>query len=114
MPMIYRAATGTLEDALPKAAGGLPMGIMEGQTYEATPVPLAPGECLLLFSDGVTDAVNGRKETFGLKGIHAALKGETLRGSKAIGERLVKAVKLHAAGQAQADDITLVCVGRPG
>jgi serine phosphatase RsbU (regulator of sigma subunit)/pSer/pThr/pTyr-binding forkhead associated (FHA) protein len=113
-PMLYRGATCTLGDAMPKEAGGLPMGIMDGQIYEAQQLNLEPGDCLLLCSDGVTDAVSVRGETFGLKGIHAALKGENLRGPRALGERIVKAVKLHAAGRSQADDITLMCVGRAG
>jgi len=112
MPMIFRAATGVLEDAMPKEVGGLPMGIMDGQTYDAHRLPLVPGDCLVLFSDGVEDAVSTRNERFKIDGVHAALKGEGLRTPHGIGERIVKAVKLHAAGRAQADDITLICVGR--
>src|SRR5262249_3492039 len=58
MPMLYRASTGTVEDAMPKSAGGMPMGIMDGQSYEAHRLTLAPGDSLLLCSDGVTDAVS--------------------------------------------------------
>jgi sigma-B regulation protein RsbU (phosphoserine phosphatase) len=112
MPMLFRGATGAIEDAMPKETGGLPMGIMDGQTYDAHQVPLGPGDCLLLFSDGVPDAVSTRGETFGLKGVHTALKGEGPHTPRGLGERIVKAVKLHAAGRAQADDITLMCVGR--
>jgi serine phosphatase RsbU (regulator of sigma subunit) len=114
MPLLYRQATKTIEDAMPKEAGGLPMGIMDGQVYEAHRLSLAPGDCLLLFSDGVTDAVSVRGDSFALKGIHTALTGEALRGARAVGERIVKAVKLHAAGRPPADDITLMCVGRVG
>jgi len=112
MPMMYRASTGVLEDAMPKEAGGLPMGIMDGGTYESYQMSPQPGDCLLLFSDGVTDAVNIRGEQFHLKGVNAALKGETGLTASAVGERIVKAVKLFAAGRDQADDITLMCVGR--
>jgi serine phosphatase RsbU (regulator of sigma subunit)/pSer/pThr/pTyr-binding forkhead associated (FHA) protein len=112
MPLLYRGATSSLEDAMPKETGGLPMGIVDGQTYDAHRLPLAPGDCLLLFSDGVPDAVSVRGDSFGLKGIPAALKGEGRLTARGLGERIVKAVKLHAAGRAQADDITLMCVGR--
>jgi serine phosphatase RsbU (regulator of sigma subunit)/pSer/pThr/pTyr-binding forkhead associated (FHA) protein len=114
MPLLYRGAKGTLDDAMPKETGGLPMGIMDGQSYGAHRLTLAPGDCLMLFSDGVTDAVSVRGDSFGLKGIHTALKGENLRGSRALGERIVKAVKLHATGRPPADDITMMCVGRIG
>jgi sigma-B regulation protein RsbU (phosphoserine phosphatase) len=112
MPMIYRASTGALDDAMPKEAGGLPLGIMDGQSYEAYPVPVTPGDCLLLFSDGVPDAASVRGDTFTLKGVSAALNGEAGLNARAVGERIAKAVKLHAAGRDQADDITLMCVGR--
>jgi serine phosphatase RsbU (regulator of sigma subunit)/pSer/pThr/pTyr-binding forkhead associated (FHA) protein len=114
VPLLYRGATGAVEPAMPKETGGLPLGIMDGQSYEAHRLPLAPGDCLLLFSDGVTDAVSVRGEAFGQSGVHTALAGEPLRGPRALGERIVKAVKVHAAGRAQADDITLMCVGRSG
>jgi serine phosphatase RsbU (regulator of sigma subunit) len=113
-PLLYRGASGAAEDALPKEAGGLPMGIMDGQSYEAYTVPLAPGDCLILFSDGVTDAANVRREKFGRKGIGSALTGAGPLGARALGERVIRAVQRHAAGGAQRDqdDITLVCVGR--
>jgi serine phosphatase RsbU (regulator of sigma subunit)/pSer/pThr/pTyr-binding forkhead associated (FHA) protein len=111
-PLLYRGSTGAVEDAMPKEAGGLPMGIMDGQSYQAEMLPLAVGDCLILFSDGVTDAASVRNESFGLKGIHAALKNDGPRSARALGERIVKAVKLHASGRAQNDDITLMCVGR--
>jgi serine phosphatase RsbU (regulator of sigma subunit)/pSer/pThr/pTyr-binding forkhead associated (FHA) protein len=111
-PMLYRAGDGSLGDAMPKEAAGLPLGIMDGQSYEAYPIPVAPGDCLLIFSDGVQDAASVRGDTFALKGVHTALKGDKGLNAQAVGERLAKAVKLHASGRDQADDITLMCLGR--
>jgi sigma-B regulation protein RsbU (phosphoserine phosphatase) len=99
---------------MPNGLAGLPMGIMDGQSYEAHRLLLGPGDCVLFFSDGVTDAMNLRNEGFLAKGIHAALTSEGPRNPRALGERIIKAVRLHASGRAQNDDITLVCVGRAG
>jgi sigma-B regulation protein RsbU (phosphoserine phosphatase) len=112
VPMLYRASSGALEDAMPREVGGLPLGIMDSQSYEAYAVTLGVGDCLLVFSDGVPDARSVRGDTFTLKGVSAALKGETGLNARAVGERIAKAVKLHATGRDQADDITLMCVGR--
>jgi serine phosphatase RsbU (regulator of sigma subunit)/pSer/pThr/pTyr-binding forkhead associated (FHA) protein len=112
MPMIYRAATGALEDAMPKEAGGLPLGIMEGTTYDSYTVAMVPGDTLLLFSDGVPDARNMRDEAFNIKGVVTALNGDKGMSTRAVGERIAKAVKLHATGRDQADDVTLMCLGR--
>src|SRR5262249_20779955 len=55
-PLLYRRATGAVQDAMTRDAAGVPLGIMEGADYTASQVVLQPGDCLLLYSDGVTDA----------------------------------------------------------
>ena len=67
---------------------------------------------MLLFSDGVPDAYSVRNEAFQIDGIYAALAEGGPFSPQAAGERIVKAVKQHAAGRSQHDDITLVCFGR--
>jgi sigma-B regulation protein RsbU (phosphoserine phosphatase) len=73
-------------------------------------VQLAPGDCLLLFSDGVTDSLDGTGRAFGRKGIEAVLR--EAGSPREIGQRVLDAVRRHAAGCSQSDDITLVCFGR--
>ncbi|HXG11857.1 MAG TPA: SpoIIE family protein phosphatase [Gemmataceae bacterium] len=111
-PLLYHRETGTLEEAISRDGAGMPLGIVEGQAYLQPDLRLAPGDCLLLFTDGVTDAVNVRKESFGIEGITAALRDGGPFSPQALVERVVKAVKQHAAGCPQHDDITLVCLGR--
>ena len=112
-PLLYRADAHTLQEAMPLSSSGFPMGIAEGQTFATHRLPLAPGDSLLFYSDGVTDADNLRNESFGLKGVREALKGVGDGGARALVERIVRAVKLHGTGKpTQKDDITLVCVGR--
>jgi serine phosphatase RsbU (regulator of sigma subunit)/pSer/pThr/pTyr-binding forkhead associated (FHA) protein len=110
-PLLYRKATGKIEDAMPSEVSGTLLGIMEGTTFQAYTLSLEPGDCLMLFTDGVTDAVDNASAQFGRKRMLAALQG-TPYAPKPMCERLVKAVKQHSAGQAQADDITLVSLGR--
>jgi serine phosphatase RsbU (regulator of sigma subunit) len=98
------------QDAMPNEKAGLPLGIMEDSTFESWPVELQPGDNLLLYTDGVPDALNVRGESFGVKGIEAALKDP---GSpRALVERLMKAVHEHATGRPPFDDVTLICLGR--
>jgi phosphoserine phosphatase RsbU/P len=110
-PLLYRRPTATLEEATPKDIVGLPIGVVDGFEYSSCQVSLQPGDSLLIFSDGVTDAMDVTSAQFQLKGIYRAVHGGTLS-PRALGDRIVKAVKLHAAGQSQHDDITLVCFGR--
>ena len=98
---------------MPPSAYGPPMGLFPGAEYVASPVHWGPGDGLVLFSDGVTEAMNAGGEMFGDGGVRAALEGGGLTAVEA-GERLLRAVQMHAAGWEQSDDIVLVCVGRTG
>jgi serine phosphatase RsbU (regulator of sigma subunit) len=110
-PVMYRAAGTTMEQVVPLSAYGPPMGLFPGAEYEARSVPWGPDDVLVLFSDGVTEAMNARGEMFGDNGVRAALEGGGLTAAEA-GERLLRAVQMHSAGCEQSDDIVLVCVGR--
>jgi len=112
-PVIYRAASAVVEQAVPPSAYGPPMGLFPGAEYEASSVQWGQGDGLVLFSDGVTEAMNARGEMFGDEGVHAALESSDLTAVEG-GERLLSAVEMHAAGWQQSDDIVLVCVSRTG
>jgi serine phosphatase RsbU (regulator of sigma subunit) len=111
-PLHYHRATGTIEDSMPKEVPGVPLGIMEGYQFASHTTILEPGDCLLLYTDGVTDAANPRNVPFSTQGMMAALQAGGPPAPQALCDRLVRAVKQHVAGRAQFDDITLVCLGR--
>jgi serine phosphatase RsbU (regulator of sigma subunit) len=116
-PLLYRPSTGALEDAVDGELSGLPLGVMESYQYVSAQAQLNPGDCILLFTDGITDAQNATGDRFEMKGVRDALDagkphaGQPLTPAQ-VGERLIKAVKQHAAGRAQYDDIALVSLGR--
>lgn len=116
-PLIYRAASGKLEIGGNPDAAGLPLGVLENYQYVSHQVELKPGDSAILYTDGISDALNVRNQPFQTAGIHQAI--ENGRAPTAppwtpaeLGERIIKAVKQHAAGQGQHDDIALVCFGR--
>ena len=111
-PLLYSRATKKLEEVVPRDVAGVPLGMLPEQVYGSCQVKLQPGDYLLVFSDGVPDAYSVRNEAFQMSGIYAALGEGGARTPKAAGERVVKAVKQHAAGRSPHDDITLVCFGR--
>jgi serine phosphatase RsbU (regulator of sigma subunit)/pSer/pThr/pTyr-binding forkhead associated (FHA) protein len=110
-PLLYRRAAGTLQDAMPKEVPGMPLGVVEGAKFEAYSIALQPGDCLLLYTDGVNEAVNVGNAQFGTKGMLATLQGASFAPTSMC-ERLAKAVKQYAAGRPQHDDMTLVSLGR--
>jgi serine phosphatase RsbU (regulator of sigma subunit)/pSer/pThr/pTyr-binding forkhead associated (FHA) protein len=112
-PLVYRHSTGTLKRATSEEGIGLPLGIRKGFPYTAQRLALEPGDCFLLFSDGITEAMDEENNQIGEEAIEAALR-EGLPRLETLGERIVKGIKRHASGRGQQDDITLVCFSRTG
>jgi serine phosphatase RsbU (regulator of sigma subunit)/pSer/pThr/pTyr-binding forkhead associated (FHA) protein len=111
-PLLYNPKTGVLEECVPRSVAGVPLGMMDDFAYDSCQVLLRPGDCILMFTDGVPDARNVRDQSFEIKGVHAALQGGGPYTAKTLGERVLKAVRQHAAGRSPHDDIALVCLGR--
>jgi serine phosphatase RsbU (regulator of sigma subunit) len=110
-PLVYRKATSQFVEAAPYAAAGLPIAVDAGYQYTSCQIGLEPGDCVLVFSDGVTDAMDTQNRQLQVKGIRAALQGGSYS-PRSLGTKLVQVVEQHAAGRSQHDDITLVCFGR--
>lgn len=110
-PLIYRDATRMVEDAISTESIGLPLGIVEGFEYSSREVFLGAGDCLLAFTDGVTEAMDINNNQLQTDGIIAAMQGSAYS-PRELGERVVKAVQEFAAGRSQHDDIALVGFGR--
>jgi serine phosphatase RsbU (regulator of sigma subunit) len=112
-PLVYRGATGRCEEAHTGDATGLPLAVADSFAYESSQVSLGPGDSVLIFSDGVTEAMDVHNKQLHLEGVCAALEGNALSPS-ALGRRLVQAVSRHATGRNPHDDVTLLCFGRSG
>jgi serine phosphatase RsbU (regulator of sigma subunit)/pSer/pThr/pTyr-binding forkhead associated (FHA) protein len=110
-PLLYRNS-GALESPIGKQETGVPLGIDDDVTFQACWIPLKPGDSLILFTDGIPDALDVRNTQFGIKGMQAALANAGAATPKQLADRMVKAVQTHAAGRSPHDDITLVSFGR--
>jgi serine phosphatase RsbU (regulator of sigma subunit) len=111
-PLLIRRGNNVGTDAMPLEVTGVPLGMLENYEYGACQVQLEPGDALIFFTDGVNEAVNVRNAQFGLDGIQTIIQASEDRSARALGERLIKAVKQHALGRSPHDDVTLVCVSR--
>jgi len=92
--------------------GSLPIGIVSGQTYEVYELQIQPGEKLVAFSDGITEAMNPAGELFGDARLQACLQTLCHHPAPDLVAAVVAAVDTFAAGAPQADDITLLIVER--
>jgi serine phosphatase RsbU (regulator of sigma subunit)/pSer/pThr/pTyr-binding forkhead associated (FHA) protein len=117
IPKLYRAGDASLVDAVEHEATGLPLGVVPEYSYESRVVALNPGDTVSIYTDGVTDALNSKDQMFGTDEVERYLSPEEPNvidagRPKRVGERLVSAVRRHAGGRPQNDDIAVVCFGR--
>jgi len=98
--------------AMPLAATGLPLGLFHTSTYEITKLQLAPGETLLLYTDGITEARNHSDVEYGAECLaHFAAERGHLSA-----EQLVRAcvddVTAFTTGTELSDDRTIMALRR--
>jgi phosphoserine phosphatase RsbU/P len=88
-------------------AGGLVLGVMPGIEYPEHTVQLLPGDQLVLYTDGVTEAFNPADEPYGTERLIAEVKAGGDAAAAALVERICRSVTLFAGAAPQSDDITL-------
>lgn len=100
---------------LPFPATGLLAGLFPGAEYESVSADLAPGDSVVFYSDGVTEAMDPDENEFGEERLVAALREAPGTTARETVDRLVAAVRRHAGTAPQSDDLTVLAVRRlPG
>ncbi len=96
--------------------GGLALGVVPDFSYRQLPAALEPGDIAVLYSDGVTEAVNEADEEFGLQRLEAVFANQRLAGASAqdVCNAIFEAVREFAGERPQFDDITCLVVMRNG
>ncbi len=90
--------------------GGVALGIMPEATFDEQQVVLTSGDVLLVYSDGLTEAQNGRGEFFGEQRLLDLLPHLATRSSEQIGESLVAEVDRFTGDGKAFDDVSVVVV----
>ena len=85
---------------------GIPIGMMDIAAYEVKSIQLQPGDKIVLFSDGVSEAVNMKGECFDKRRLHEILRAYAAAGCAELHAKLVEAVEEFSDGDEQEDDIT--------
>lgn len=110
-PLLFRRAARALEEVDANSDSGLPLAVVPDGEYLSHQFALEPGDSVILFSDGVIDATDGRGRRLKSEGLRAIMRDGSCR-PRELGERILQGVEKHVAGGSQFDDITLVCFGR--
>lgn len=105
---LLRRADGTLVEL---SEGGLPVGIMEHAPYAQGEARLGPGDALLLFSDGITEALDGQRREFGDERLQALWRGLAPSTPFAAIDQVMTQVGQFRGAAEQNDDMTVVVAG---
>jgi len=110
MSPIIRHKNGQLEE-FPEEAVGLPIGVLDDFEYEVVEKEIQPGDVVVIYTDGVSEAMNHQNELFSIERIRGLMEKNALSASE-LGGVILADVKKHANGRDQNDDITLMSFGR--
>jgi sigma-B regulation protein RsbU (phosphoserine phosphatase) len=90
--------------------GGTALGVVPGLCYPSSVVDLAPGDTLLVFTDGVTEAVNADGQEFGKSRLSALFDGRPAEAAREAIERLLVRLDRYAQNVEPHDDITCLAL----
>ena len=109
MPPMILSAGGELSEP-GEEESGIPIAVMDGMEFERILVPIKPGDIVVMYTDGINEAMDAKDEEFGMERVRTAV----LAGGqpKDIGERILSEIETFAAGAAQFDDMCIVIFGR--
>jgi sigma-B regulation protein RsbU (phosphoserine phosphatase) len=110
-PLILRAG-GTLEDIEELASTGVPLGLLPQAPYRAGETVLAPGDLLVLYTDGLVEANDPEGEEYGLDRLKRACRAACQEACPALAEILEQDLEGFARGVPFADDRTIVLARR--
>ncbi len=112
-PLLYRAADESVQRLNPP---GMALGIDSGATFDRITgdfsQALEPGDCLVLYTDGVTEALDQQGLEFGMPRMKQSIQASAHSGAQGIIERLTDDLRDFIGSQPQNDDITLIVIRR--
>lgn len=110
-PILYTASNQNISRLNPR---GMAIGVDGGDLFDRVTsdfsVNLQSGDCLLLYTDGVTEAVDANEMEFGLDRMKQSVQVSARQGAEVMLSRLVDDVKAFAGDEPQADDLTIIAI----
>ena len=92
--------------------GGFPVGLFKEATYEQETLQLNPGDRLLLFTDGLSDCLNAKGESFSKTRVSDYFQKNRSMTCDDLGTGLLQEVQSFSHGGSRFDDMTLILLGR--
>ncbi len=108
-PIVIRRRDGTIERI---ESSGLPLGILAAAGYEEVSTRLDPGDLVLLYTDGLTEAEDQNEDEFGVERVERVLTELAEPAAEAACSELMRAVEAFVQGRPLQDDATLLVLER--
>lgn len=106
-PIIFRGSSGKTEEL---EATGVAIGILDDADYSQAEVGLSSGDIILLYTDGVTEAINEKEEMFEVERLMNTITSAPSGSASEIMENIIRAVFAFSGKTPQYDDITLMVI----
>jgi sigma-B regulation protein RsbU (phosphoserine phosphatase) len=110
-PLLYKRSSQTVTPLKPR---GMALGIDSGSVFDRLTVDfdvsLERDDCLVLYTDGVTEALDAEGFEFGLERTVQSVRASAMHGASAIVTRVIDDVRNFSGSQPQHDDITLIAI----
>ena len=105
-PVVYRRENDSFEEL---AEGGVALAVIEDFEFTATgPLPLGRGDVVILYTDGIVEAMSPSREPFGIDRMKAIPRRQRDLPAKEIVSKIRQAVRDHTGTDVREDDLTLV------
>ncbi len=108
LPPIIRQKDGTVKKL--SAAGGAPLGILQGMNFGQETAEIKPGDTVILYTDGIIEAMNATGDLYGFERFEALIL-KSPADPDALKSAIINDVNRHTGRSPQHDDLTLVCFG---
>ena len=108
-PLLVHPDGSSVELAL---TGGVALGVMPGLEYREDQTTLEPGDTLVLYTDGVSEAMNSGGEEFGVERLQELFANQPPTSAKMATEAIFQAVSDFAGNTPQSDDVTCLVLRR--
>jgi sigma-B regulation protein RsbU (phosphoserine phosphatase) len=112
LPPVLLRANGQFDRTVAGSPGGLALGMFDHATYQTSQLTIEPGDVLVLYSDGITEAENPEGKAFEEAGLEAVLTRVSSGDPNEIGAAILASVEIYAADARLADDLTTLVVKR--
>jgi sigma-B regulation protein RsbU (phosphoserine phosphatase) len=108
-PPLLRRGNGSYERL---RAGGMALGMFENASYTTGSTTLEPGDVLVMYSDGITEAEDTYDQPFDEAGVQTVVDGKGWASAKELGWALFEAVETHSRERRLLDDLTVLALRR--